>query len=63
MPAITVTDEALIALGLSRAELTPTLTLEAKRALQPLLAPAGFDMKWSILVVELAAGEGFVLSQ
>jgi len=65
MPTITMPLEALIALGVSRAELTPKLTLDAKRALQPLLVPRGFDMCRPILLVELATAEGvgFVLSQ
>jgi hypothetical protein len=63
MPTITVTLDTLAAFGVSRTDLTPALTLDAKSALQPLLASRDFDMRAPVQVVELATGEGFVFSQ
>jgi 5-enolpyruvylshikimate-3-phosphate synthase len=63
MPTITVTREMLDALGVSVADLQGlTLTGPAKRSLEAMLAPRGFDVTGDIEAVVLPSG-GVVLSQ
>ena len=63
MPTITLTRTTLEALGVSPDDLTEAITAEAKRLLEPLLASRGFDVTRTVHVVELASGDGFVLTQ
>jgi len=63
MPTITLTRATLEALGVSPDDFTGAITVEAKRLLEPLLASRGFDVTRTVHVVELANGEGFVLTQ
>jgi hypothetical protein len=65
-PAIrmTLTLETLAALDVSRNDLLePVLSSDAKRVLEALLTSRGFDITRTVRVVELASGEGFVLTQ
>jgi hypothetical protein len=63
MPTLTLTLDTLAILGVARAHLIPTLTLEGRGLLEGLLASPGFDMARAIRAVELASGEGFVFTQ
>jgi hypothetical protein len=64
MPVLMLTLETLERLGASYPALQQaTLSPEARRALEPLLVSRGFDVTRPVRVLELASGEGFVLSQ
>jgi hypothetical protein len=63
MPTITLTRTTLEALGVSPDDFTGAIRAEAKLLLEPLLASRGFDVTRTVHVVELASGEGFVLTQ
>jgi hypothetical protein len=58
MPTLTLSPDTLEQLGVRRAHLVPTFTLEGRGLLEGLLASRGFDMAPAIRVVELANGEG-----
>jgi hypothetical protein len=63
MPTLTLSPDTLEQLGVRRAHLVPTFTLEGRGLLEGLLASRGFDMARAIRVVELGSGEGFVFTQ
>jgi hypothetical protein len=63
MPTLTLSRETLEHIGLRRAHLVPTFTIEGRGLVETLLASRGFDMTRAIRVVELASGEGFVFTQ
>ena len=64
VPTLTLTLETLAALGVSRGDLLqPVLSSDATRLLEALLVSRGFDISRAVQVIELASGEGFVLTQ
>jgi hypothetical protein len=63
VPTITLTLDTLASLGVRRAHLIPSLTLEGRGLLEAMLSAHGFDMTRAVRVVELANGEGFVFTQ
>jgi hypothetical protein len=64
VPVITLALQALEQMGISRTELQGAiLPTEAARLLGPLLTSRGFDMSRPVRIIELATGEGFVLTQ
>jgi hypothetical protein len=63
MPTLTLTAETLATLGVRRAQLVPTFTLDGRGLVEALLVSRGFDMTRAVRVVELASGDGFVFTQ
>jgi hypothetical protein len=64
VPTLTLTSETLGTLGIPRDDLLqPAPSSAAKQRLEALLTSRGFDVTRAVRVIELASGEGFVLTQ
>jgi hypothetical protein len=63
VPTLTLTLDTLATLGVRRAHLVPTFTLEGRGLLEGLLVSRGFDMARAMRIVELATAEGFAFTQ